>query len=182
MTLMDHAVFSSAIFLLVLGLILEMTGFGLFVVGRLDGFLLVVIGVPMFWGGWVMSEARSFSCAIAAILNMFDAASTVVFWNFEINPFVRTAGPTVFMIAKITCSIVIMLYARLHNNPRNGGLILTTFFALVVGWNMGQHTLAYLDLRDFAYGILFGTLFSFVTSAMILLVLFVSENRKYCNL
>jgi len=113
---------------------------------------------------------------------MLDAASTVFFWNFEINPFVRTAGPTAFMVAKIMFSIVIMLYAKFHGNPRKGGLILTAFFALVVGWNLGQHTLAYLGLRDFAYGILFGTVFSFATSAMILLVLFMSENRKYCDL
>jgi len=181
-TLMDQAVFSSAIFLLVVGLVLEASGFGIFVVGRLDGLLLVVIGVSMFWGGWVMSGARGSSCATAALLNMLDAASTVSFWNFEVNPFVRTVGPTAFLIAKILCSVTIMLYAKFHGNPRKGGLFLTVFFALIVGWNLGQHTLAYLGLRDFAYGIFLGTVFSFAASVVILLMLFMSEARGYCDL
>jgi len=182
MALMDQAVFSSAIFLLVVGLVLEASGFGIFVVGRLDGLLLVVLGVSMFWGGWAMSGARGFSCATAAVLNMLDAASTVSFWNFEINPLVRTAGPTAFLIAKILCSVSIMLYAKFHDNPRKGGLVLTVLFALIVGWNLGQHTLAYFGLRDFVYGLLLGTLFSFAASALILLMLFMSEARGYCDL
>lgn len=179
---MNQASFSFAIFLLALGLIFEASGFGIFVAGHLDGLLLVFIGVSMFWGGWAESGARGFSCATAAILNMFDAASTVAFWNFDVNPVVQTIGPTAFMIAKIICSITIMLYAKLHDNPKKGGLILTAFFALIVGWNLGQHTLAYLGLRDFTFGILLGTVFSFAASAVVLLILFMSENRKYCNL
>jgi hypothetical protein len=180
--LIDKAVFSTAIFLLILGLILEASGFGIFVTGRLDGLLLVVIGISMFWGGWIMSGARGFSCATAAALNIFDAASTVSFWNFEINPIARTAGPTAFMMAKILCSIAIVLYAKLHGDPREGGLVLSAFLALIVGWNLGQHLLAYLGLRHFAYGVLFGTVFSFVASAVVLLMLFISENRKLCDL
>ena len=38
-----------------------------------------------------MSGAREFSCVIAAVLNMFDVASTVSFWNFEINPIAQAA-------------------------------------------------------------------------------------------
>lgn len=182
MDLIDQATFIVAIFLLVIGLIFEASGFGVFVAGRLDGLLLVVIGLSMFWGGWVMIGARGFSCATAAVLNMFDAASTVSFWNFELNPIALMAGPTAFMMAKIMCSIAIALYAKLHDDPREGGLILSAFLALIVGWNLGQHVLAYLGLRHFTYGIFLGTVFSFVASAVVLLILFISENRKFCNL
>jgi len=178
MVLIDHITFSWAVFLLVLGLIFEASGFGIFVAGRLDGFLLIFIGVTMFWGGWILSGARGFSCAAAAVLNMFDAASTAAFWNFEINPVVLAVGPTIFMIAKITCSLTIMLYAKLHANPRMGGIVLTVFFGLIVGWNLSQHLMAYLDLKDFAYGIFLGTMFSFVASAIVLYALFISEKTS----
>ena len=182
MALIDQVVFSWAVFILVLGLIFEASGFGIFVAGRLDGFIIIVIGVTMFWGGWILSGARGFSCAAAAVLNMFDAASTVAFWNFEINPVVLAVGPTIFLIAKITCSLTIMLYAKLHANPRSGGIALTVFFTLIVGWNLSQHLMAYLGLKDFAYGILIGTVFSFVASAIILFALFHKRKDKYCNL
>jgi hypothetical protein len=171
--LIDYVMLSWAIFLLVLGLIFEASGFGIFVAGRLDGFIFIVLGVTMFWGGWILSGARGFWCAAAAVLNMFDAASTVVFWNLEINPIVLTAGPTIFMIAKITCSLTIMLYAKLHASPRRGGIALTVFFAFIVGWNLGQHLMAYLGLKDFAHGILLGIMFSFLASAIVLYVLFI---------
>jgi hypothetical protein len=176
--LIDHFVFSWAVLLLVLGLIFEASGFGIFVVGRLDGFILIVIGVTMYWGGWILSRARSFSCALAAVLNMFDAASTVSFWNFEINPVVLAAGPTIFMIAKISCSLTIMLYAKLHTNPRRGGIALTVFFAFIVTWNLSQHLMAYLGFKDFAYGILIGTIFSFIASVIVLYALFISARMK----
>lgn len=35
--------------------------------------------------------------------------------------------------------------------------------------------MAYLGLKDFAYGILLGTMFSFVASAIVLHTLFISE-------
>lgn len=178
MVLVDHITFSWAVFLLVLGLIFEASGFGIFVAGRLDGFIIIVIGVTMFWGGWILSGARGFSCASAAVLNMFDAASTAAFWNFEINPVVLAAGPTIFMIAKVACSLTIMLYAKLHANPRRGGIALTVFFSLIVGWNLSQHLMAYLDLKDFAYGIFLGTMLSFVASAIILYALFMSEKTS----
>lgn len=175
MGLIDHVMFLWAVFLLVLGLIFEASGFGIFVAGRLDGFVMIVIGVTMFWGGWILSRARGFSCSAAAVLNMFDAASTVAFWNFEINPFVLAVGPTIFMIAKITCSLTIMLYAKLHVNPRRGGIALMVFFALIVGWNLSQHLMAYMGIKDFAYGILLGSVFSFAASAAILYALLISE-------
>jgi len=176
--LVDYVMLSWAIFLLVLGLIFEASGFGIFVAGRLDGFIFIVIGVTMFWGGWILSGARGFWCAAAAVLNMFDAASTVAFWTLEINPMVLAAGPTIFMITKITCSLAIMLYAKLHANPRNGGIVLTVFFTLVMGWNLGQHLTAYLDLKGFAYGILLGVIFSFLASAIVLYVLFMSRRTE----
>jgi len=176
--LIDHFVFSWAVFLLVLGLIFEASGFGIFVAGRLDGFVIIVIGVTMFWGGWILSRARGFSCAVAAVLNMFDAASTVSFWNFEINPVVLAAGPTIFMIAKIACSLAIMLYAKLHTNPKRGGMALTIFFALIVAWNLSQHLMAYLGFKDFAYGILLGTIFSFVASTIVLYTLFMNKKAR----
>lgn len=64
-----QAVFYSAIFLIVVGLIFEASGFGIIVVGRLDGVILIVMGFTMFWSGWVMSGARGFSCA-TAVLNI----------------------------------------------------------------------------------------------------------------
>jgi hypothetical protein len=176
--LIDSLVFFWAVLLLVLGLIFEASGFGIFVAGRLDGFILIVIGVTMYWGGWILSKARSFACALAAVLNMFDAASTVSFWNFEINPIVLAAGPTIFMIAKIACSLTIMLYAKLHTNPRKGGVVLTVFFAFIVAWNLGQHLMAYLGFKDFVYGLLLGTIFSFIASAIVLYTLFVSMRMK----
>ena len=178
MGLFDYAVFSWAIFLLVLGLIFEASGFGIFVAGRLDGFIFIVIGVTMFWGGWILSGARGFWCAAAAVLNMFDTASTVAFWTLEINPIVLAIGPTIFMIAKITCSLAIMLYAKLHANPRKGGIALTVFFTLIVGWNLGQHLAAYLGLKDFAYGILLGIMFSFLASAIVLYTLYMSRKTR----
>lgn len=176
--LFDYTVFSWAIFLLVIGLIFEASGFGVFVTGRLDGFIFIIIGVTMFWGGWILSGARGVWCAAAAVLNMFDTASTVAFWALEINPIVLAAGPTIFMIAKITCSLAIMLYAKLHANPRKGGITLTVFFTLILGWNLGQHLAAYLGLKGFAYGILLGTMFSFLASAIVLYAIFISRKTR----
>lgn len=175
MSLIDYIIFSWAIFLLVLGLISMASGFGILVSGRLDGFILVVIGVTMFWGGWILSGASEFWCAVAAVLNMFDTASTVAFWTFEINPIVLASGPTIFIIAKIACSLTLMLYAKLHANPRKGGIALAVFFAFIVGWDLGQHVIAYLDLRGFTHGILLGTIFSLSASVTILLGIFLSK-------
>jgi len=173
--LIDHLVFSWAVLLLVFGLVFEASGFGVFVAGRLDGLILIIIGVTMYWGGWILSRARSFSCALAAVLNMFDAASTVSFWNFEINPVVLVAGPTIFMIAKIACSLTIMLYAKFHKNPRRGGIMLSVFFAFIVAWNLSQHSMAYLGFKDFEYGLLLGSIFSLTASAIVLYSLVISE-------
>jgi len=175
LTLLDKAIFSSAIFLLTLGLLFEASGFGTFIAGHTGGLLLVIMGISMFWAGWIISGAPGFPCATAAALNMFDAASTLAFWNFEINTAVRFIGPTLFLIAKIVCSIVIALYAKFHHTPRRGGLILSVLFAVIVGWNLSQHTLAYLGLSDITLSLLFGTLLSFATSSVVVLMLFLGE-------
>jgi hypothetical protein len=176
--LREYGMFFCAIFLIVVGLILTASGFGIFIVGRLDGFAIICLGLAMFWGGWTMSEAKGFPCAAAALLNMIDAASTVAFWNFEINPVVLAAGPTLFMIAKIISSLTIMVYAKFHNNPRRGGIALSIFFAFIVGWNLSQHLRAYLGLKTLSYGILLGTLFSFLASFIILYSTFISGHMK----
>jgi hypothetical protein len=173
--LLDHVIFSFAIFLLVIGLIFEASGFGTFVAGYSGGLLLVVIGISMFWAGWTISGARSFSCAVASALNMFDAASTLAFWNFEINPAVRYIGTPLFLVAKIFCSIVIVLYAKFHHTTKKGGLLLSVFFAGIVGWNLGQHTLAYLGLSDITLGLLFGTSLSFAAASIVALMLLLGE-------
>jgi hypothetical protein len=175
MTLLDHFVFSSAVFLLVIGLIFEASGFGAFVAGHVGGLILVVMGVSMFWAGWAMSGARCFPCAVASALNMFDAASTLAFWNFEINPAVRYMGPTLFLMAKVMCSIAVVLYAKFHHAPKKGGLVLSIFFAVIVGWNMGQHTLAYIGLQDITMGLIVGALLSFTASFVVILMLFMGE-------
>jgi len=173
--LLDHVIFSSAVFLLVIGLIFEASGFGAFIAGQMGALLLVVMGISMFWAGWIISGAHSFPCAAAAALNMFDAASTLAFWNFEINPAVLYIGPSLFLIAKIVCSIAIVFYAKFHHSPRKGGLILSLVFAVIVGWNLSQHTLAYLGLSDITLGLFFGILLSFAASSFVVLMLFLGE-------
>jgi len=96
----DHLIFLWSIFLLVVGLIFTASGFGILVAGRLDGVILIICGAAMFWGGWIISGARGFPCAVAAVLNMFGAVQTVAFWNFEVNPVIVAVGPTVFLLAK----------------------------------------------------------------------------------
>jgi hypothetical protein len=171
----DYFIFFWAVSLLAIGLILEASGFGIFVVGRPEGIILVIIGLTMFWVGWVLSGARSFSCVVAAILNMFDAAFTVAFWNFESNPVVLATGPTVFMVTKVAWSLTIMLYAKLHVNPRRGGIAFATFFAFIIAWNLSQHAMISLGFRDFSYGIFVGSILSFVAALIVLYVLFRSE-------
>jgi small-conductance mechanosensitive channel len=173
--LLDSIVFAVAIFLVVVGLIFEASGFGTFVAGQLGALLLVVIGISMFWAGWSISGARSFSCAIASALNMFDAASTLAFWNFEINPAVRSIGPTLFLVSKICCSIVIVLYAKFHQTPKKGGIALSLLLAAIVGWNLSQQTLAYLGLSSVSLGLLLGALLSFVAALVVVLMLFLGE-------
>jgi hypothetical protein len=53
--------------------------------------------------------------------------------------------------------------------------MMSVVFAGVVGWNLSQHTLAYLGLSDLTTGLLFGTLLSFIASAVVILMLLLSE-------
>jgi len=142
----DPRAFLAVVALLVFGLIFEASGFGAFVAGRPEGLLLVLIGVTMFWGGWTLSEAKGFSCGAASALNMADAALTFAYWNFEVNPFVVAAGPIVFLLSKVACSVGIVFYARIHPNPRAGGLLLAALFGAVVAWNILQHAAAWTQL------------------------------------
>jgi len=178
MSLVNYLTFGSAVFLIVVGLIFTASGFGVFVVGRLDGIIFIASGVAMFWGGWIISGAKGFPCAVATMLNMLDAASTVAFWNFEVNPIVVTAGPTLFLAAKIVASLTVMLYAKLHANPRRGGIALSLVFAAIVGWNLSQHFMAYLGLETFVFGIILGTAFSFLASATVLYAIFLGGHIK----
>jgi len=174
-SLIDYFIFLVAVAFLAIGLILQAAGFGVFVTGRLDGAILIIIGFTMFWAGWVISGARGISCIVASILNMFDAASTVAFWNFESNPVVLAAGPTIFMTAKVACSLTIMLYARYNPAARKGGMLLAAFFAFIVAWNLSQHIMFTIGFRDVEYGILTGSIFSLLASAIVFYVIFRGE-------
>jgi hypothetical protein len=176
--LLDKLVFSLGVFALMVGLVFEASGFGVFIAGHIGGLLLLVLGVSMYWAGWVISGAQSFSCAVAAALNMFDAASTLAFWNYEVNPAVLYLGPTLFLIAKIACSIAIVAYARFHVSPRKGGIVLSVVFGGIVGWNLSQHALAYFELSDVTIGLLFGAFLSFVVSAIILTLLLEEKSSE----
>lgn len=180
MAWVDQAAFLSSIFLLVVGLVFVASGFGIFVVGRLDGVIMIVLGFTMFWGGWTMSGAHGISCATAAVLNMFDAASTLSFWSFEINPLVLAIGPTIFLVAKVVCSITIVLYAKVHPDPKRGGVMLALFFGLIVAWNLGQHLLAYLDMRVVpyeAYFLVVGAALSFAASTFAIVLLLLKRRK-----
>ena len=93
----------------------------------------------------------------------------------EIDPVILAVGPATFVMTKITCSLIFMLFAKLHANLRRGGITLTVFFASIAGWNLSQRLMAYLNLKDFAYGIFLGTMFNLVP-VMVMCTLFMSEN------
>ena len=178
MSLIDYFIFLVAVAFLAIGLLVQAAGFGVFVTGRLEGVILSVIGFTMFWAGWVVSGARGISCIVASILNMFDAASTVAFWNFESNPVVLAAGPTVFMIAKVACSLTIMLYAKYNPSARRGGMVLTAFFAFIVAWNLSQHVMFSFGFKEVEYGILIGSILSLLASAMVVYFIFLGEKHS----
>lgn len=173
--IVDYYMFSVAVILTVVGLVFTASGFGIFVVGRFEGVIIIVIGLSMFWGGWSLSEAKSFPCATAALLNMLDAASTVVFWSLEINPIALTLGPALFLTAKITASLAILLYAKLHPNPRRGGTLLSLFFASIVGWNLSQNLSAHYKIESLQTTVLLGALLSFTASAIVLYIIYITE-------
>ena len=175
MPIIDYYMFTVAIILTVVGLVFTASGFGIFVVGHFEGVIIIVIGLSMFWGGWSLSEAKSFPCATAALLNMLDAASTVVFWSLEINPIALSLGPTLFLTAKITASLAILLYAKLHPSPRKGGILLSLFFASIVGWNLSQNLSAHYRIESLETIVLLGAVLSFMASAIVLYIIYISE-------
>jgi len=81
--LIDKFIFLLGILAFVIGLLFAWAGFGVFIAGQSGGLILLILGISMYWAGWIISGAQSFSCAVAAALNMFDAASTLALWNFE---------------------------------------------------------------------------------------------------
>lgn len=93
----------------------------------------------------------------------------------EIDPVVLTVGPATFVTIKITCSLIFTLFAKLHANLRRGDITLTVFFGSIAGWNLSQHQMAYLNLKNFAYGISLGTMFNLSASDGSG-TLFISEN------
>ena|GEM_PF-3754670 len=92
----------------------------------------------------------------------------------EIDPVVLAVGPATFIMTKITRSLILMLFAKLYPNLRRGGITLTVFFAFIVKLFLGQHLIAYLDLKNFASGISLGTMLK-LAQTMVLCTLFISE-------
>jgi hypothetical protein len=178
MKLVDSIIFLWSLFLLIVGLVFVASGVGVSVVGHADGMVFIMVGAAMFWGGWIISGAHSLSCAVASVLNIIDAASTLAFWNFEVNPLVVAVGPTVFLAAKVVSSLSIMLYAKLAPNPKRGGIALSVFYASIVGWNMGQHLGAYWGIVTPESGVFLGSVFSFLASAITLYLLFASSRSE----
>jgi hypothetical protein len=176
--LIDKFIFLLGILVLVIGLLFAGSGFGVFIAGQSGGLILMILGISMYWAGWIISGAQSFSCAVAAALNMFDAASTLAFWNYEVNPTVLYLGPTLFLTAKIACSIAIVVYARFNVSPQKGGLVLSIVFSGIVGWNLSQHALAYLGFTNVAVSLLFGIFLSFLAAFLVILMLLSGEKVR----
>jgi hypothetical protein len=143
-----------ALVILLIGLLFVAGGFATFVAGHVEALILVFVGVAMSWAGWVGSQAKGLSSLIAAALNTLDASVTLASWNYEINPLVLAAGPTLFITAKMLCSLAIVLFARTTPDPRRGGRLLAGAFATILAWNLSQ-----LALSSFQFGSLSGALF-----------------------
>jgi hypothetical protein len=151
---LEKAIASTSIGILLLGLLFVAGGFGTFVAGHMEGLLVVFVGVAMLWAGWIGSQAKGLSCLIASFLNTLDASITLASWNYEVNPLVLASGPTLFIAAKMLCSVAIVLFARMAPDPRKGGRILAAGYALILSWNLGQ-----LAISNFQSGSLSGALF-----------------------
>jgi hypothetical protein len=163
--------------ILLLGLIFVAGGFGTFVAGHIEGLLIVFVGVAMLWAGWIGSQAKGLFCLIAACLNTLDASITLASWNYEINPLILGTGPTLFLIAKLLSSLAIVLFARTAQDPRRGGYLLSSSFALILAWNLGQLAASSLRTRSLAEALFWGTAAS-MSVAFTTLMAVVYRNRR----
>jgi hypothetical protein len=154
---LERIVTPASISLLLLGLLFAAGGFGAFVAGHVEGLLVVFVGVAMLWAGWVGSQARGLASLAAASLNIIDASVTLASWNYEVNPLVLSTGPTLFLVAKLLCSVAIVLYARTAPRPNRGGYLLAIAFALILAWNLSQFTLLSYQAKPFSETLFWGT-------------------------
>lgn len=174
---MERIITPTSFGIFLLGLLFVAGGFGTVVAGHLEGFLVVFVGVAMFWAGWVGSQARGLSCLLAAVLNVLDAAVTLASWTREINPFVLSLGPTLFIVAKLLCSFAIALFARSMSDPRKGGYLLSAAFALILAWNFSQLSLLSLHKQSLSEALFWGTAASTAVALATLMVLTFRRSR-----
>jgi hypothetical protein len=154
---LERIITPASISILLLGLLFVAGGFGTFVAGHVEGLLVVFVGVAMLWAGWVGSQARGLASLAAASLNIMDAAVTLASWNYEVNPLVLSTGPTLFVVAKLLCSVAIVLYARTAPSPNRGGYVLAIAFALILAWNLSQFTILSYHTRSLSETLFWGT-------------------------
>lgn len=165
--------------ILALGLLFVAGGFGTFVAGHLEGLLVVFVGVAMLWAGWVGSQAKGLSCLIASSLNTLDAAVTLASWNYEVNPLVISTGPTLFIIAKLLCSVAIVLFARTAINPRKGGYVLAGALALILAWNLSQLAILSFNTRSLTEALFWGTAASVALAFGTLMVIALGRRKIF---
>jgi hypothetical protein len=173
---LERVVTPASLGILLLGLLFVAGGFGTFVAGHVEGLLVVFVGVAMLWAGWAGSQAKGLSCLLAVCLNTLDASITLASWNYEINPLVVQSGPTLFVIAKLLSSLAIVLYARNAQDPRRGGYVLSSAFALILAWNLSQLAASSLSARPLAEALFWGTTAS-ISVALATLMLVLYRNR-----
>jgi hypothetical protein len=174
---LERVVAPASIGILVLGLLFVAGGFGTFVAGHVEGLLVVFIGVAMLWAGWIGSQAKGLACLIASFLNTLDASITLASWNYEVNPLVRGSGPTLFIVAKMFCSVAIVLFARTASDPRRGGRALVAAFALILAWNLSQLALSNLRAGSLSIALFWGTASSIAVALVTFMVLALRRGR-----
>ncbi len=146
--------------------------------GHLEGLLIVFIGVAMLWAGMGRKPSqRAILFDAAVCLNTFDASITIASWNYEINPLVLSAGPTLFVAAKLLSSLAIVLFARTVPNPRRGGYLLSTAFALIMAWNLTQLALLSFHTASLTQGIVLGKRRSLAVAFATLMVVAYRRSR-----
>jgi hypothetical protein len=174
---LERAVAPTSIGILLLGLLFVAGGFGTFVAGHMEGLLVVFVGVAMLWAGWIGSQAKGLSCLIASFLNTLDASITLASWNYEVNPLVLASGPTLFIIAKMLCSVAIVLFARTAPNPRSGGRMLVVAFALILSWNLSQLAISNFQSGSLSSALFWGTASSIAVALVTFMVLALRRSR-----